>query len=623
MEALVLFILGLPLIGSILPYAFQKSIRRKISCGLTTFCVGISFVLSAFFMYFLVLNNQVVNIDLMPWIELGGFSIRWSIMVDTLSAVMFCVVTFVSLCVHFYSIGYMSKDKTVDRFMAFLSLFTFMMLLLVSASNLLQLFVGWEGVGLCSYLLIGFWFEKERASKAGYKAFVVNRIGDFFFVIGIAIAYFAYGSLSFSDIFNNDSAVLDGNASLWVCSLFFIGAMAKSAQIGLHVWLPDAMEGPTPVSALIHAATMVTAGVFLLIRFSPVLVGFEGLNTVILYVGAITAFYAGTVALAQNDLKRIIAFSTCSQLGYMMMAIGVTAYSAALFHLVTHAFFKALLFLSAGSVIKISKGEHDIRKMPDIRFKAPVTYGAMLIGSMALIGAPFLSGFYSKDLVLESIMHSKNGMIPYVIGVVSVALTAIYSVRMFVYVFHNKAEGMDEVEVNESSAMIWIPMCFLVIPSIGAGYLLNPFFTHDAKSFFAGSIILQTHDFIVEGWQKWLPTGIACICFLAFLYFFIKQKSAIHRFVKTFRWGHQLLVSKWYFDEFYQITLVKGFEFASYKMAAAFESKVIDKYGPNGIARLFYGFFRVVSKVQTGAIYNYVLYIFCGFAIIIGIYILR
>lgn len=609
MAAIVLFILGLPLIGSALPYAFKKSVRSKAAFGVSTFCVGVSFVLSCFLMYALVVNKHAVNVNLFPWIALKSFSIPWAITVDTLAAILFCVVTFVSFCVHLYSIGYMNKDKTVDRFMSYLSLFTFMMLVLVSASNLLQLFVGWEGVGLCSYLLIGFWFEKERPCFAAYKAFVVNRIGDFFFILGIALAYRAYGSLNFSDIFMQDTTVLNGAASMWVCALFFVGAMAKSAQIGLHVWLPDAMEGPTPVSALIHAATMVTAGVFLLIRFSPVLVNAETLNTLILYVGALTAFYAGTVALAQNDLKRIIAFSTCSQLGYMMMAIGVGAYNAALFHLVTHAFFKALLFLSAGSVIKISNGEHDIHKMPQIKFKAPITYGAMLVGCLALIGTPFLSGFYSKDLILESIMQSKAALVPYGLGLISVAFTAIYSVRLFVYAFHNKPDGMDSIEIKESSALIWGPLCILAVPSIVAGYLLNPYFTENAASF--------------HGWQKWLPTGIAAFCFLVFFYIFMKQKPAVHRFAKTFGWGHKLLVSKWYFDEVYQLTFIKAFEFVSCKIMPAFENNIIGKYGPNGLARMLSGCFGLISKVQTGAIATYVFYIVCGIAIVIGVYILR
>tara|TARA_R110002050_G_scaffold11068_1_gene37666 strand:+ start:10085 stop:11929 length:1845 start_codon:yes stop_codon:yes gene_type:complete len=614
MIAISLFILFLPLLGSAVSYAFRRSFRVQVAQVATTSFVGISCLLSFVLAYTVYTQKVPVQFVLAPWVLLSGFSINWSFSIDILTAVMFVVVTFVSFCVHLYSTNYMKFDKSIVRFMSYLSLFTFMMLLLVSSANLLQLFVGWEGVGLCSYLLIGFWFEKNGPCQASYKAFIVNRIGDFFFILGIAVAYVSFGSLDFSEIFAHKADVQD-HAAMWVCGLFFIGAMAKSAQIGLHVWLPDAMEGPTPVSALIHAATMVTAGIFLLVRFSPVLNGLETLNTIILYVGALTAFYAGTVALAQNDLKRIIAFSTCSQLGYMMMAIGATAYSAALFHLVTHAFFKALLFLSAGSVISLAKGEHDVRKMPEFGFKAPVTYIMMLIGSLALIGAPFLSGYYSKDLILETVMQSKVGMIPYIIGVISVALTAIYSVRLFVYVFHSKARGGDSVEINESPFMMLVPLGLLAIPSLGIGYFLSPYFTEAAEGI--------VHTIILPEWQKWLPTGIACSCFLVFFYIFYRQKASLGQLVKLAGPVHKFLASKWYFDELYSWIIVKPFQFIAEKVAPLFETKVIDRYGPNGVARLISVLFQMVSKIQTGAMYHYMFYMLCGVTAIIGIYLLR
>jgi NADH-quinone oxidoreductase subunit L len=620
MNALCLIMIGLPLFGSIIPYVCKREKRKKLSQILPTFFVGVAFLLSCHIVYF-VTNTNDLTVSIFPWIFLSDYVVNWQITIDALSAVMFVIVTFVSFCVHLYSISYMKKDKSFDRFMSYLSLFTFMMLLLVSASNLLQLFVGWEGVGLCSYLLIGFWFEKKRACNAAYKAFIVNRIGDFFFVLGLAIAFLAYGSLDFSVIFNKEADILGNHASLWVCGLFFMGAMAKSAQIGLHVWLPDAMEGPTPVSALIHAATMVTAGVFLLIRFSPVLVNFDTLNMIILYVGAVTAFYAGTVAIAQNDLKRIIAFSTCSQLGYMMMAIGVKAYSAALFHLVTHAFFKALLFLTAGAIISISKGEQDIHRMPEIKLKAPIVYSLMWIGSLALVGAPFLSGFYSKDLIIETIFQEKHAMIPYIIALFSVFLTAVYSIRVLIYIFHKKPKDMDLIEVKEVRFSILGPLLLLSIPSVASGYLLHPYFSELAAAFFRNSMVVTFNKPVVQPWQEWLPTIIGLGTLVIFGYIFAKKEKVISKFIKLIGWGHKFFVSKWYFDEIFKFIIVNPFIWMS-SSAVFLNNSCIEKYGPNGIARVLLRSFNTISRMQTGAIYHYILYIFTGVSLIIGIYLL-
>ena len=408
-------IIALPLIASIISGFFGKFIGDRNSEIVTSLLVSISAILSALVLYEVIVNQYQDNITIATWISSGSLNVNWSMKIDALSAVMLVVVTSVSALVHIYSIGYMSHDPHKPRFMAYLSLFTFAMLMLVTSDNFIQLFFGWEGVGLCSYFLIGFWFKKESANKAAIKAFVVNRVGDFGFALGIFLIFYLFGTVNYSEVFQQIPNIteknlvflgIEINAIDLICLLLFIGAMGKSAQILLHTWLPDAMEGPTPVSALIHAATMVTAGVFLVVRCSPIYEYSEFVLNIITVIGMSTAFFAATVALVQNDIKKIIAYSTCSQLGYMFFATGVGAYNVAMFHLFTHAFFKALLFLGSGSVIHAFKHEQDINNMGGVWKKLPYTYSLMIIGTLALTGFPLLSGFYSKDAIIElSLIH--------------------------------------------------------------------------------------------------------------------------------------------------------------------------------------------------------------------------
>ncbi|HEY8610094.1 MAG TPA: NADH-quinone oxidoreductase subunit L, partial [Roseomonas sp.] len=425
-----------PLLGATLAGFFGRWLGDRLSMWVSVGCMVLAAIcgVSAFVEVGLHSAPRIVTIS--EWIDVGGLTVDWALRYDTLSAVMVGMITFISTLIHLYSVGYMAHDETPPRFFAYLGLFTFAMLMLVTADNLAQLFFGWEGVGLASYLLIGYWYDRESANRAAMKAFIVNRVGDLFFMLGMALTFWTFGALTFGDIFSRveemREATFAGLPALEVISvLLFLGACGKSAQLGLHTWLPDAMEGPTPVSALIHAATMVTAGVFLLARMSPILEYAPVALTIVTIVGASTAFFAATVGCVQNDIKRIIAYSTCSQLGYMFFAIGVGAYQAAMFHLFTHAFFKALLFLSAGSVIHAMSDEQDIRKMGGIWTKIPVTYAVMWIGSLALAGIPFFAGYYSKDMILESAFaaHTGAGMYAFAMGLIAAFLTAFYSWR--------------------------------------------------------------------------------------------------------------------------------------------------------------------------------------------------
>ena len=439
----------LPLLGSIISAFFGKRLGAKTCQILTSLLVSVSAILSLFIFYEVFAQNYSSNKLIFRWISSGDFQVNWSIYIDSLSSVMLVVVSLISAIIHFYSIGYMNQDPHKPRFMSYLSLFTFAMLTLVTADNFLQLFFGWEGVGLCSYLLIGFWFKKPTANAAAIKAFIVNRVGDFGFAIGIFLIFFFYGTVNYNEIFQQTPLLsqkeivflgLEFNLITLICLLLFIGAMGKSAQILLHTWLPDAMEGPTPVSALIHAATMVTAGVFLVVRCSPIFEYSQTALNIVASVGMITAFFAATVALVQNDIKKIVAYSTCSQLGYMFFAAGVGAYHVAIFHLFTHAFFKALLFLGSGCVIHSFNEEQDIRSMGGVWKKIPYTYALMVVGTLALTGFPFLSGYYSKDAIIEfAYLRGTNiGYSAAVVGIFTALLTAIYSWRLVFKTFHGK-----------------------------------------------------------------------------------------------------------------------------------------------------------------------------------------
>ena len=564
-------IVFLPLLGAIA--AGLLSLRKLDGAAITASVSGVclSFILSCFAFGSVALGGEQVIVDVARWIGSGDFQAHWTLRFDTLTAVMLIVVTGVSSCVHIYSIGYMHHDKAIARFMAYLSLFTFAMLMLVTADNLVQLFFGWEGVGVASYLLIGFWYHKESAHTAAMKAFVVNRVGDFGFVLGILAIFALTGSVSFDAIFASVADYQPAMISIFgvslpalevVSVLLFIGAMGKSAQLGLHTWLPDAMEGPTPVSALIHAATMVTAGVFLVCRMSPVIEYAPVALDIITLVGALTAIFAATVGMTQFDIKRVIAYSTCSQLGYMFFAAGVSAYPAAMFHLTTHAFFKALLFLGAGSVIHALSDEQDLRKMGGIWRQVPVTYTMMWIGSLALAGFPFFAGFYSKDMILEAAYgaHTGMGMLAFWLGCAAALLTAFYSWRLLILAFHGTPRASDEVmaHVHESPNVMTLPLVPLALGAIFAGWMgYDLFVGHHWQDFWGSSIfILPSHGAMeaahhVPTWVKLLPIGLASAgvvgAYIAYVRLpwlpisIAERAGALYRF----------LFNKWYFDELY------------------------------------------------------------------------
>ncbi len=576
-------------------------------------------------------SNEVIKV--LDWVESGNVNIDWSLKVDTLSVVMVFVVTVVSAMVHIYSVGYMSHDKSIARFQSYLSLFTFGMLMLVTSDNLVQLFFGWEAVGLCSYLLIGFWYHKPSANSASMKAFLVNRVGDFGFSLGIFAAFMLFKDINLDNIFANAVAYKDVTWSILglqvkaitvICLLLFIGAMGKSAQLGLHVWLPDAMEGPTPVSALIHAATMVTAGVFLVARMSPLYeLSIVALSFVTI-IGALTAIFAASIGIVQNDIKRIIAFSTCSQLGYMFFALGVSAYQGAMFHLTTHAFFKALLFLGAGSVIHALHEEQDIRNMGGMAKKIPITTAFMYIGSFALAGIYPFAGFYSKDFILEAAWASGGflGSFSYIIGVLAAFLTAFYSFRLLILVFEGKHRCDDNVyeKAHESPMVMILPMGVLFIGAIVSGFMLKEaFIGHDYPKFW-GEAILDTgrsHDVMhaahgVSSFIKYFPFAIS-IFGIAMAYVFYKLQPALptllaQRFAKIY----QLLLNKYYFDELYDKVFIKpALRFGTFFWKKV-DQGIIDKFGPDGLASLTAKLSQVFSKFQSGYLTRYALVMVFG-----------
>jgi NADH-quinone oxidoreductase subunit L len=547
---------------------------------------------------------------------------------------MVVVVSVVSALIHIYSIGYMAKDPSIPRFFSYLSLFTFFMLMLVTANNFVQLFFGWEGVGLSSYLLIGFWYDRASANAAAIKAFVVNRIGDFGFVLGIFAVFYLFGSISFETIFAAAPAQaetsfeflgLEVHALTLICMLLFIGAMGKSAQFGLHVWLPDAMEGPTPVSALIHAATMVTAGVFMVVRMSPLFELAPSVLALVAIIGALTAFMAATIALAQNDIKRVIAYSTCSQLGYMFFAIGVSAYGAAIFHLVTHAFFKSLLFLGAGSVIHAMSGEQDMRKMGGIWHKIPLTYAVMWVGSLSLAGIPFFAGYYSKDIIIESAWsaHGLVGNFAYTMGVLVAFLTALYSCRLLFMTFHRESRADEKVvaHVHESPKVMTVPLVLLAVGAIFSGFLgYDLFVGNGAEGFWRTSIlVLPGHDTPADAQylpmyiKKITPLVMATLGIgLAFLVYFMFPRLADYA-AERFPRVHAFIYNKWYFDEVYDRLFVRPVLALGRGLWKSGDGELIDGIGPDGIAALVMRMGRRAAALQSGYIYHY------AFAMIIGV----
>ena len=544
-----LSIIGLPLIASIISGFFGKFIGDRNSEIITSLLVSISAIFSFIILYEVIQNQYEDNIIIATWINSGSLNVDWSMKIDPLSSVMLVVVTSVSALVHIYSIGYMSHDPHKPRFMAYLSLFTFAMLMLVTSDNFIQLFFGWEGVGLCSYFLIGFWFKKETANSAAIKAFIVNRVGDFGFALGIFLIFYLFGTVNYSEVFDQIPTITDKNliflgfeinAIDLICLLLFIGAMGKSAQIFLHTWLPDAMEGPTPVSALIHAATMVTAGVFLVVRCSPIYEYSELALNIITIVGMSTAFFAATVALVQTDIKKIIAYSTCSQLGYMFIATGVGAYNVAMFHLFTHAFFKALLFLGSGSVIHAFKDEQNINNMGGVWKKLPYTYALMVIGTLALTGFPFLSGFYSKDAIIEFAYLRGNTVGYYAagIGIFTAFLTSIYSWRLLFKTFHGEYnnKNIKIEETHESPLVMLIPLIFLSIGAIFAGVTFKELFigNNELNNFWQDSIFFlkslsKDHPPL---WFLILTPTLVIISIPIAYYLFLKNKNLPEQILK-------------------------------------------------------------------------------------------
>ena len=633
-------IIALPLIASIISGFFGKLIGDRSSEIITSLLVSISAIFSVLVLYEVVVNQYQENIIIATWISSGSLEVNWSMKIDSLSAVMLVVVTSVSALVHIYSIGYMSHDPHKPRFMAYLSLFTFAMLMLVTADNFIQLFFGWEGVGLCSYFLIGFWFKKESANKAAIKAFVVNRVGDFGFALGIFLIFYLFGTVNYTEVFAEIPNITDKNlvflgitfnAVDLICLLLFIGAMGKSAQILLHTWLPDAMEGPTPVSALIHAATMVTAGVFLVVRCSPIYEYSDLALNIITIVGMSTAFFAATVALVQNDIKKIIAYSTCSQLGYMFFATGVGAYNVAMFHLFTHAFFKALLFLGSGSVIHAFKDEQNINNMGGVWKKLPYTYSFMIIGTLALTGFPFLSGFYSKDAIIEFayLRGNTTGYYAAGIGIFTAFLTSIYSWRLIFKTFHGEYNNKDikKDETHESPIVMLTPLVLLSIGAIFAGFLFKELFIgYEGLNNFWRDSIFFLKPLSTDHPPLWFllltPTLVILSIPLAY-YLFIKNRNLPERLASINKPLYQFLLNKWYFDELYDVLFVKPSKKLGLFLWKFFDLKIIDGFGPDGISSMIKKFSVKANKFQSGYIYQYAFVMLLGFSALLTFLIVK
>ena len=635
MEYAIIF---LPLIGSIFGY-LGRSINKLFSEIFTSLLVSVSAIFSIIVFWNGIQINNYDNYKIFEWISSGDFVANWSINLDPLSSVMLVVVTFVSALVHIYSIGYMSHDPHKPRFMSYLSLFTFSMLVLVVSDNFLQLFFGWEGVGLCSYLLIGFWYKKETANDAAIKAFIVNRIGDFGLAIGIFLIFFFFGSINFEEVFQATPEFVETKLLFFgfefslitlICLFLFIGAMGKSAQFLLHTWLPDAMEGPTPVSALIHAATMVTAGVFLVVRCSPLFEFSQVALNIVAIVGMVTAIFAASVALVQNDIKKIVAYSTCSQLGYMFFAAGVGAYHVAIFHLFTHAFFKALLFLGSGSVIHAFNDEQDIRNMGGVRKKLPFTYVFMLIGTLALTGFPFLSGFYSKDAIIEFayLSNSPLGNYTVIVGILTAFLTSIYSWRLFFKTFHGSYnnKSMPIHETHESPLTMLVPLFLLGIGALFAGFLFKEtFIGNHSNDFWQTSIFFINeikHDHIPL-WLLLITPILVVIAIPLSFYYYISNTKILEEIKNNTLPLYNFLLNKWYIDELYDSLFIKPTK----KIGSFFWKKgdigTIDRFGPEGISKLIKIISNKAGRLQTGFIYDYAFVMLIGLSILLTYLILN
>ncbi|MCP3466054.1 MULTISPECIES: NADH-quinone oxidoreductase subunit L [unclassified Bradyrhizobium] len=598
---------------------------------ITTGLLFVSAALSWFTLVDVGFMHHDARIPLLPWILSGDLQVYWALRVDTLTAVMLVVVNTVSSLVHLYSIGYMDEDPYRPRFFGYLSLFTFAMLMLVTADNLVQLFFGWEGVGLASYLLIGFWYQKPSANAAAIKAFVVNRVGDFGFALGIFAVFALVGSTDFETIFHAAPGLTGktinffgwhADALTFACVLLFMGAMGKSAQFLLHTWLPDAMEGPTPVSALIHAATMVTAGVFMVARLSPLFELAPNAQAVVMFFGATTAFFAATIGLVQNDIKRIVAYSTCSQLGYMFVAMGAGAYSVGMFHLFTHAFFKALLFLGSGSVIYAMHHEQDIRNMGGLWRKIPYTFAVMTVGTLALTGFPLFAGYFSKDAIIESAYASHNpfATYAYLLTVAAAALTSFYSWRLIFKTFFGEPHDEKHYEAaHESPMWMLVPIGVLAAGSILSGFPFKEIFTgpHGVEEFFRESVKMNPH--ILEDMEHmppllgWLPFVMMVGGFVVSYLFYIRWTYLPVELANTQPMLYQFLLNKWYFDELYDTIFVRPAKWIGYQLWKKGDGFIIDGFGPDGVSARVLDVTRNVVKIQTGYLYHY------AFAMLIGV----
>ncbi|MES0094797.1 NADH-quinone oxidoreductase subunit L [Mesorhizobium sp. M0030] len=644
-------IVFLPLLGFLIVGLFGNSLGAKASEYITSGFLVISAVLSwvAFFSVGFG-EGEVFTVPVLRWIQSGGLDASWALRIDTLTVVMLVVVNTVSALVHIYSIGYMHHDPNRPRFFAYLSLFTFAMLMLVTADNLVQMFFGWEGVGLASYLLIGFWYKKPSANAAAIKAFVVNRVGDFGFALGIFGVFVLFGSVNLGTIFANAATfipaegapqgaavltflgyALDKQAAMTiVCLLLFMGAMGKSAQVPLHTWLPDAMEGPTPVSALIHAATMVTAGVFMLARLSPLFELSHSALTVVTFIGAFTAFFAATVGLVQNDIKRVIAYSTCSQLGYMFVALGVGAYGAAIFHLFTHAFFKALLFLGSGSVIHAVSDEQDMRKMGGLRKLIPKTYWMMVIGTLALtgVGIPVTvigtAGFFSKDAIIEAAFAGHNSVagLAFVLLVIAACFTSFYSWRLIFMTFHGEPRASHDVmhHVHESPPVMLVPLFILAAGALFAGVIFHGAFIGEGYAeFWKASLFTLPDNHILHDihelplWVELAPFVAMVIGFAVAWKFYIRSPELPRSVAANHRLLYAFLLNKWYFDELYDVLFVRPAKALGRFLWKTGDGTIIDGLGPDGISARVVDVTDRVVKLQTGYLYHY------AFAMLIGV----
>lgn len=675
-------IVFLPLIGFLIVGMFGSKLGDRLSQLVTSSLVSVAAILSWVAFADVALAHNVYNVHVLEWVTSGALSFNWAFKIDTLTAVMLVVVNSVSALVHWYSMSYMSEDPHKPRFFAYLSLFTFAMLMLVSSDNLVQMFFGWEGVGLASYLLIGFWYKKPSANAAAIKAFVVNRVGDFGFALGIYATFVVFGSVEFSEIFanvsNHTDATLnflghDYHALTVIGLLLFVGAMGKSAQLGLHTWLPDAMEGPTPVSALIHAATMVTAGVFLVARFSPVYEFAPYASQVVTIVGALTAFFAASVGLVQNDIKRVIAYSTCSQLGYMFVALGVAAYGGAIFHLFTHAFFKALLFLGAGSVIHAMHHEQDMRNMGGLYKKIPFTFAVMLIGTLAITGFPLLSGYFSKDMIIEAAYASEavGSEFAFVMTVAAALMTSFYSWRLIFLTFfgETRADKHTFDHAHEGPFVMKFPLALLAIGALFAGaYFAGSFIGEGKVAFWNGALVVAAGDvmdaahhvpaavvkapfiamllglfialrfyapkvtlprpvalggtavfllawvFVPNDYAKYYAAILFVLSLYSTLYVFGRVTTDLpKRTAETWDGLYAFLLNKWYFDELYHFIFIRPAFWLGHQFWKRGDEQTIDGFGPNGVSSAIGMIAARARKLQTGYVYHY------AFAMIVGL----